>query len=131
LYRRFMSRVKWISREQVQDFVYVDHRTEVAIVGVLSEAFGEDIICVGRYYLEQKTNRAEVAFIVHDAWQNRGIGSFLLRHLITIAKRNGISGFTAEVLRENKSMQVVFQRSGCKCRSQLKEDIYYYELDFV
>ena len=131
LYRRFMSRIKWISREQVQDFVYIDHRTEVAIVGTLTEAYGEDIICVGRYYLDQKTNRAEVAFLVDDAWQNRGIGSFLLRHLITIAKRNGIAGFSAEVLRENKAMQTVFQKSGCKFRSQLKEDIYYFEMDFA
>ena len=131
IYKRFMSRAKWISREQVQDFVYIDHRTEVAIVGTLTEAFGEDIICVGRYYLDKKTNRAEVAFIVDDAWQKRGIGSFLLRHLTAIAKRNGIAGFSAEVLRENKAMQVVFQKSGCKFRSQLKEDIYYFELDFA
>jgi len=130
LFYRFMSRMKWISREQVQNFVYVDHRTEVAIVGTLPEAFGEDILAVGRYYLDPTTNRAEVAFLVDDAWQNRGIGSFLLRHLITIAKRNGIAGFTAEVLRDNKAMQNVFQKSGCTVRSQLKEDVYYYELDF-
>lgn len=130
LYKRFMSRMKWISREQVQDFVYIDHRTEVAIVGTLPEAYGEDIIAVGRYILEPHTNRAEVAFIVDDAWQNRGLGKFLLRHLITIAKRNGIAGFTAEVLRDNKAMMAVFQKSGCKTKSQLREDIYYYELEF-
>jgi GNAT superfamily N-acetyltransferase/acyl CoA:acetate/3-ketoacid CoA transferase beta subunit len=130
LYKRFMSRMKWISREQVQDFVYIDHRTEVAIVGTLPEAYGEDIIAVGRYILEPHTNRAEVAFIVDDAWQNRGLGKFLLRHLITIAKRNGIAGFTAEVLRDNKAMMSVFQKSGCKTKSQLREDIYYYELEF-
>ena len=131
LFYRFMSRMKWISREQVQNFVYIDHRTEVAIVGTLPEAFGEDIIAVGRYYLDPHTNRAEVAFIVDDAWQNRGIGSFLLKHLITIAKRNGIAGFTAEVLRDNRAMQSVFQKSGCKVQSQLKEDIYIYEMDFA
>jgi GNAT superfamily N-acetyltransferase/acyl CoA:acetate/3-ketoacid CoA transferase beta subunit len=131
LYKRFMSRMKWVSREEVQGLVYIDHRTEVALVGTLSEAFGEDIIAVGHYYLNPKTNRAEVAFIVDDAWQNRGIGSFLLKHLITIAKRNGIAGFTAEVLRENKSMQHVFHKSGCKVKSQLKDDVYYFELDFA
>lgn len=130
LYTRFMSRIKWISREQVRDFVYIDHRTEVAIVGTLPEAYGEEIIAVGRYYLDPHTNRAEVAFIVHDAWQNRGLGSFLLKHLITVAKRNGIAGFSAEVLRENRSMQTVFNKSGCKVKSQLRGDIYYYEMDF-
>lgn len=131
LYTRFMSRIKWISREQVRDFVYIDHRTEVAIVGTVPEAHGDSIIAVGRYYLDPHTNRAEVAFIVHDAWQNRGIGSFLLKHLITTAKRNGIRGFSAEVLRENKAMQIVFQHSGCKVSSQLKGDVYYFELDFA
>ena len=130
LYNRFMSRMKWISREQVQNFVYIDHRTEVAIVGTLPEAFGEDIIAVGRYYLDPKTNRAEVAFLVDDPWQRRGIGSFLLKHLITTAKRNGIAGFTAEVLRDNKLMHSVFQHSGTKVTCQLKEDVYFFELDF-
>ena len=49
---------------------------------------------------------------MRDDWQNRGIGTFLMKHLITIAKRNGIAGFTAEVLRDNKAMQAVFNHSG-------------------
>ncbi|NIA12635.1 MAG: GNAT family N-acetyltransferase [Nitrospiraceae bacterium] len=130
LYTRFMSRMKWISSEQVRDFVYIDHRNEVAIVGTIEEADGEHIIAVGRYYLDPKTNRAEVAFIVDDHWQGRGIGGFLLKHLITIAKRNGIAGFTAEVLRENRAMQTVFNHSGCHVESQLKEGVYFFDLNF-
>ena len=130
LYTRFMSRMKWISAEQVRDFVYIDHRNEVAIVGTIEEADGEHIIAVGRYYLDPKTNRAEVAFIIDDHWQGRGIGSFLLGHLITIAKRNGIAGFTAEVLRENRAMQSVFNHSGCQVESQMKEDVYFFDLNF-
>ena len=130
LYNRFMTHTKWLSREEVQNFVYIDHRNEVAIVGTLPEAFGEDIIAVGRYNLDPKTNRAEVAFIVEDTWQGRGIGSFLLEHLITVAKRNGIAGFRAEMLPGNKAMESVFQKSGCKVKSQLKGDVTFFELDF-
>ena len=53
---------------------------------------------MGSYYLDTKTNLAEVAFVVRDQWQNHGIGTFLLKHLMRIARRNGIRGFTAEVL---------------------------------
>ena len=111
------------SEKMLQDFVYIDHRSEVAIIGTLPEAHGEDIIAVGRYYLNPKTNRAEVAFVVRDAWQNHGIGRFLLKYLSAIAKRHGISGFTAEVLRENKAMQSVFNRADGEVTSTRRQDI--------
>ncbi len=130
VYYRFMSKMKRIPRKQVQDFVYIDHRTDVAIVGTVPEAHGEDIVAIGRYYLNTSTNRAEVAFVVHDRWQGRGIGGFMMRHLIHVAKRHGIAGFTAEVLRENKRMQRVLQKSGCAVHSELHDEVYSYRLDF-
>ena len=130
LYSRFMTHVQRFPYKQVKDFVFIDHRKEVAIVGVLPEAHGEDIIAVGRYYLDPRTNRAEVAFVVRDEWQGRGIGKFLFKHLTTIAKRHGITGFTAEVLRNNKRMQAVFNNSDLRVRSKLSDDIYSFEMDF-
>jgi acyl-CoA hydrolase/GNAT superfamily N-acetyltransferase len=130
VYYRYMSHMKRIPRKQLQNFVYVDHRNEVAIVGTVPEAHGEDIIAIGRYYLDQKTNRAEVAFVVRDDWQRRGIGSFIMKHLANIAKRNGIAGFTAEVMRDNKPMQAVINHSGMKVRSKLNEGVFHFEMDF-
>jgi len=75
IYYRFMGYQKRVSRQQLQDFVYIDHRNDVTIVGTMPEAHGEDIIAVGSYYLDQKTNLAEVAFTVSDPWQNKGIGT--------------------------------------------------------
>jgi hypothetical protein len=48
-----------------------------------------------------------------------------------IARRNGISGFTAEVLAQNKAMQAVFDHSSTKVSSCLSEGVYSYELEFV
>ena len=130
VYYRYMSHMKRIPRKQMQNFVYVDHRNEVAVVGTIPDASGEEIIVIGRYYLDPKTNRAEVAFVVRDDWQKRGIGSFVLKHLVNIAKRNGIAGFTAEVMRDNKAMQAVVNHSGLKVRSNLREGVYHFEMDF-
>ena len=127
---RFMGHLKRVPRSQIEDFVYIDHRSEVCVVGVLPSAAGEEIIAVGNYYLDAKTNKAEVAFTVADSWQRRGIGTFMLRHLTRIARRNGIGGFTAEVLAENKGMQTVFNRSGLKVKSQYRGDVFSYEMDF-
>ncbi|OGV59995.1 MAG: 4-hydroxybutyrate CoA-transferase [Lentisphaerae bacterium RIFOXYA12_FULL_48_11] len=131
IYYRFMSRMKRIPRKEVQNFVYINHRSDVAIVATLPEAHGDDIIAIGRYYLDEKTNVAEVAFVVRDDWQNNGIGTFLLKHLSTIARRNGISGFTAEVLRENKAMQKVLHKSEGKITSSLKQDVHSFRIDFT
>jgi len=127
---RFMGHLKRVPRSQIEDFVYIDHRSEVCVVGVLPSAAGEEIIAVGNYYLDAKTNKAEVAFTVADSWQRRGIGTFMLKHLTRMARRNGIGGFTAEVLAENKGMQTVFNRSGLKVKSQYRGDVFSYEMDF-
>jgi acyl-CoA hydrolase/GNAT superfamily N-acetyltransferase len=127
---RFMGHVKRVPRSQIEDFVYIDHRSEVCVVGVLPSPAGDEIIAVGNYYLDPKANKAEVAFTVADHWQRRGIGSFMLKHLTRMARRSGISGFTAEVMAENKGMQTVFNRSGLKLKSQYRGDVFSYELDF-
>jgi acyl-CoA hydrolase/RimJ/RimL family protein N-acetyltransferase len=130
IYYRFMSHKRWVKRTEIQEFVYVDHRNEVTIVGTLPEAHGEDIIAVGSYYLDPKTNLAEVAFVVHDKWQNRGIGTYLLRYLGRIARRNGIRGFTAEVLLDNKPMQAVFAKSNFKLTTRFSGNVISYEMEF-
>jgi len=130
VYYRFHTYMKYVPQKELQNFVYVDNRNDVAIVCALPEAHGEQIIAIGRYYLDPKTNRAEVAFVVEDRWQNKGIGTFLLRYLTGIAKRNGISGFVAEVLRDNVAMQAVLNKSDCKVRSRLSGDVYSFTIDF-
>jgi len=130
LYSRFMTQTKHFGAKQILDFVYVDHRSNVALVLTIPEAHGEDIIAVGRYFLDEKSNRAEVAFLVRDEWQGRGIGKLLFEALVVIAKQNGIVGFTAEVLRDNRKMQAVLNRCGLTVKSQLEDDVYSFQMDF-
>ena len=131
IYYRFLSHGKRISQEEIRNFVYVDRRSEVAIVATIPEAHSEDIIADGRYYSDTKTNRAEVALVVQDRWQNKGIGTFLLKYLASIAKRHGMAGFTAEVLSDNGAMQTVLSKSNCKVTCRLSDGVYSYRLDFA
>lgn len=130
LYNRFISRKRHFGAKQILDFVYVDHRKNVAYVVTVPENHGEDIVAVGRYYLDEKTNRAEVAFVVRDEWQGKGIGKILFRQLMVVAKQSGIAGFTAEVLRDNRKMQSVFNKCGLAVKSHLEEDMYSFQMDF-
>ena len=131
LYYRFMSRMKWVPRKQIHDFVFVDYRNEVSIVGTVPEAHGEQIVALGGYYLDPEANRAEVAFIVKDGWQNKGIGTFMLECLTGIAKRHGIAGFSAEVLQDNKRMRAVFDNSGFRVQTELEDGVFSYIMDFT
>ncbi|NOX25393.1 MAG: GNAT family N-acetyltransferase [Deltaproteobacteria bacterium] len=130
LYYRFMTHTKQFGAKQILDFIYVDHRKNVAVVITVPEGHDEDIIGIGRYFLDERSNRAEVAFMVRDEWQHRGIGSILFNRLVTIAKQSGIAGFTAEVLRDNRKMQNIFNRSGFKVVQLLEDDVYSFSLDF-
>jgi len=130
IYYRFMSHLRTIPRKQIQDFVFINHRNDMAIVGTVPAPQGEEIIAIGRYYLNDKTNFAEVAFIVRDDWQNKGIGTFMLKQLINVARRNGIQGFTAEVLRTNVAMQSVFQKSEFQVTSTPGEDVVSFSMHF-
>jgi len=130
LYNRFMSRTQRFGTKQILDFVYIDHRRNVAFVATVPEAHGEDIVGVGRYYLDERTNRAEVAFVVRDDWQGKGIGKILFEQLVVTARQSGIAGFTAEVLRDNRKMQAVFNKCGLRVKSHLEDDIYSFQMDF-
>ena len=69
------------------------------------------MIGVGRYD-RIENDQAEVAFLVEDAHQGRGIAQLLLEHLADAARERGITKFVAEVLPQNRRMAQVFADAG-------------------
>jgi acyl-CoA hydrolase/GNAT superfamily N-acetyltransferase len=113
MYRRFMSVRKDMPHERLQDLVIIDYTREVAIlVFTTHDEKKELILGVGRYYIDPGMHTAEVAFAVRDDYQKRGIGTELLAYLTYLAKREGLLGFTAEVLAENRPMLHTFEKGG-------------------
>jgi len=104
IYHRFFAMIADMSFEQLRYYVNVDYEGRMAIVGVMKVEDREKIIAVARYDLDRPTNMAEVAVVVEDKWQNKGLGSFLLKYLAQIARSRGILGFTAEVMLDNFRM---------------------------
>ena len=70
------------------------------------------VIAGGGRYIVFEPGRAEMAFVVVDTWQGRGVGSILMRHLVKIANNAGLLELTAEVLPENAAMRKVFEEFG-------------------
>jgi GNAT superfamily N-acetyltransferase len=130
IYHRFFSAVKAMPHSKLQDFVNVDGDTRVCLVGVAADGEAERIVAVGRYTHDRSTGLADVAFLVRDDFQGRGVGTSLLRHLAKIASARGILGFTADVLADNRAMLHVFHKSGCKIESSLSAGVYHLEFRF-
>jgi acyl-CoA synthetase (NDP forming)/GNAT superfamily N-acetyltransferase len=106
-YLRYFSPYPRIPQRDLTRFTTVDHADREAIVVVLGEA----IVAIGRYD-RIAPDEAEVAFVVEDAHQGRGIGSVLLEHLAAAAAEHGIRRFVAEVLPENGAMMRIFTDAG-------------------
>jgi len=92
--------------------VAIDYTQQMALVAVTPQDENPKVLGVARYYLNPDIRTAEVTIAVRDDYQNKGVGKELLSYLTYLAKKNGLVGFTAEVLVANAAMLRVFKRMG-------------------
>jgi ribosomal protein S18 acetylase RimI-like enzyme len=93
--------------------VNVDFVNHVGLIALIDED-GRSVIAGGGRYIVVQPGQAEVAFIVVDEHQGRGIGRALMRHLASIARAAGLQTLIAEVLPENTPMLQLFKTSGLR-----------------
>ena len=130
LYRRFMSQRQDMPHDRLQEFVVIDYTKEMVILAVIPEGEKETLAGLGQYSINEGTHTAEVALVVKDEFQNRGIGTELLNYLTQLAKRQGLHGFTAEVLAENKPMLHLFEKTGFDMERGLSSGVYELNISF-
>jgi acyl-CoA hydrolase/RimJ/RimL family protein N-acetyltransferase len=130
LNRRFLSVRRDIPHERLQDFVIIDYTREVMIMAVVGPAENELIAGVGQYAIDEESHTAEVAFAIRDKHQNLGIGQEMLSYLTYLAKREGLLGFTAEVLSDNRPMLHVFEKGGFDIIKKHDGGVYNFQMTF-
>ena len=130
LYKRFISRRTDMPHEFLQKFVIIDYAEKMAIFAVIGHAQKEEIIGVGRYYIDKKTHTAEASFVVKDNFQKRGIGTELLKYLTYLAQKQGLLGFTADVLVDNQPMLHVFQKMGFDIQKSISAGVFELKMMF-
>jgi ribosomal protein S18 acetylase RimI-like enzyme len=113
LSRRFFGPKRYFSEQEIAYFVNIDFVTQVALVATVEQGGKRAIVAGGRYVLLEP-GLAEVAFVVVDDYQGYGIGTKLMRHLVSIAREAGLRTLVAEVLPDNQPMLSVFEKCGLK-----------------
>ena len=130
MHRRFISFRQDMPHERLQGFVVIDYTKEMVILACLKEEEREKVVGIGQYFINPNAHNAEVAFATRDDYQGQGIGGVLLAYLTYLAKREGLLGFTAEVLMENRPMLHLFDKMGFDTKRKNEQGVYEMEMAF-
>jgi GNAT superfamily N-acetyltransferase len=115
IYTRYFSFHPELSPVEVEHLTHVDYHDRLALV--IED--GDELVAVARYERYPGTSEAEVAFVVRDDYQRRGLGGRLFASLAAAARPRGITVFRAETLCRNVDMMSVFHHSGLPMTSSI------------
>jgi len=119
VYLRFFSPKPVLTPRDVERFTHVDYDTRVALIALLN---GE-MIGVARFDRVPGTSEAEVAFVIEDEHQGRGLGTIFLEYLAAVARGRGITRFVADTLPHNVRMLEVFRSAGFRAEQHYADGV--------
>lgn len=124
LYQRFISARRDIPHEVLQKLVAVDYFQKMVLIAVMRKDDRESICGLGQYDINSDMFTADVALVVRDDCQNRGVAAELLSYLVYLAKKQGLLGFTAEVLAGNDPVFRLFKKMGFAVSKRRESGVY-------
>jgi acyl-CoA synthetase (NDP forming)/GNAT superfamily N-acetyltransferase len=124
---RFMGTMAQVPPSIVDNLCGEDPRDRACLLAVIGEEPDVRVVGFGNYVALGARNAAEVAFLVDDEFQGRGISTLLLERLAGIAAGVGFVAFEADVLFENQQMMNVIRDSGFESRRVLDGGSYHLE----
>ena len=127
LRRRFFAPKRYFSEREIDFFLNVDFVSHVALVAVLNVE-RRALIVGGCRYIVIQPSVAEVAFAIDDAYQGRGLGGLLMKHLTAIARASALRQLVAEVLPENVAMLSVFKKTGLEMTTKREDGVMHVAL---
>lgn len=130
LWRRFMSRRMDVLHDMRQKFVVIDYTTEMVILACVEEEKKEKVVGMGQIIKFEDNHMADISFAVRDDYHNMGIGSELVKYLTILAQKDGLHGFTADVLSENKPMLHVLDKMGFDMHREFEDGSYHIIMKF-
>ena len=112
-YARFMAAVRELPGHMLDRFLHPVSGREAVLV---ANSTLDGIVGLAQYVVDESGEGCEVALVVSDAWQHRGLGTEMLNVLVNIASDNAIGYFHADVLADNYPMRALARKVGCDVR---------------
>jgi GNAT superfamily N-acetyltransferase len=113
---RFLGQVRTPSEALIELLTVVDYVHDVAFVAVTPDDGRERIVGVSRYSTDESGLNCECAVTVSDEWQNKGLGTLLMKHLIEVARIRGVRRMVSLDASENVAMNDLARHLGFSSR---------------
>lgn len=103
-YQRFFTVMKRLPPDWAHLLANVDYERRLALITEQGPVEAPELVGVARYEATDRPDTAEVAFVIQDGWQGRGLGTIMLDELLAAAEARGLRRFRAWVLATNSRM---------------------------
>jgi acyl-CoA hydrolase/GNAT superfamily N-acetyltransferase len=123
VYARYFSPIKSMPHHNLEVYSNLDESIGLSLVVIVGPEENQRMIAEGRYVFGENEAFPDVAIMVDENYQRRGIGAFLLDYLIELAKERGIKGLQADILATNEPMLKIFERLPYVVHSSFKEGV--------
>lgn len=112
IFYRFFYPKKIFDHQVIQNlWSTVDYRKRMCLIGLTVRGGAKEVVAIASYACEEDDMEyAETAFVVSDRFQGQGVGTLMLKQLEGVALENGLKGFEAIVLKDNKAMLHIFRK---------------------
>lgn len=130
VFRRYRRPLRSLPHSERLKLVNVDYERDMALIAIDRSGAHEELLGVGRYYLDESTRIAEMAFTVRDDWQERGIGSILMDRLLAVGSAKELAGFDAYTQHDNHRMIRILLNRGFAATAEAAGDTTHWRLIF-
>jgi acyl-CoA hydrolase/RimJ/RimL family protein N-acetyltransferase len=124
IYYRYFHSVSIMPHSKMQEYVNVNWKNTMSIVGLVGEPGQGIILAEARYLVDASKKAAEIAIIVDEKYNRLGIASYMIKFLTQIGKKRGLKVFVADILSSNHTIMKVFKKIFPNLESDLEEGVY-------